>query len=145
MKPKSNPIGMDFQLKTGHGVSVQKPFYQSVKLIPSEKPKVIQSNYIQGEMNYRQFLHVADNFEPPETESYADRETRWWQELKDRGYGEGPIYCELSGTRFHSDSPGWNLSKFTARESILHALPEHEWLNGIQKPYYYLGLYKIVN
>lgn len=53
-----------------------------------------------------------------------------------------PQYCILeNGTCFNENSMGWNLAKFSATQSVIHAIPANEWMDGIHKPYIYLGMF----
>lgn len=74
----------------------------------------------------------------------SDCEDDIWRKMKNPSNIKStmPQYCILEeGTCFNENSKGWNLAKFSAAESVIHALPENEWMDGIHRPYIYLGMY----
>lgn len=98
----------------------------------------------QRSMTYENLLKLAAVHEK---EDGNDVEDDIWQKIKNPNEDRSlkstmPQYCILeNGTCFDKNSKGWNLAKFSATESVIHALPENEWMDGIHKPYIYLGMY----
>lgn len=86
----------------------------------------------------------ARKHDSPTPSDDIDCEKRFWLNLKNRAKGRSkdPVYCILdTGTCFDNTSQLWNLSKFTANESIIHALDKSEWFDGIHTSYRYLGMF----
>lgn len=138
-----------------------KPHYQSVtRLIdPDTNMCIIQNFDVKEPMTYGDFKKKAEEHEPPPNETCIDRENRFWREINERAISTTratrpskgmkrskdpicPIYCILEkGTCFAESSSMWNLSKFSGKESVIHALDEEKWFDGIHRPYRYLGMF----
>lgn len=97
-------------------------------------------------MTYPEFSSIADELQPLAEESMVDRECRSWKEIHQKSQGANistvqPLYWIASQSFFKEDSAGWNLSKFTGAQSVIHALPKNEWFDGIQTEYSYFGMF----
>lgn len=90
-------------------------------------------------MTYAEFKEIAEGIENRENqEPSKDKASR---RLKLSRETKRPIYCILeNATRFSETSEMWNLSKFSGKESIIHALDKDEWFSGIQTSFTYLGM-----
>lgn len=98
-------------------------------------------------MTYQNLLKLAAAKEQKNSNNKCENDI--WKNIKKFGNNnstssEAPQYCILEGTCFKEESNGWNLAKFSAKESVIHALPKSEWMPGIHTPYMYFGMFGTV-
>lgn len=138
-KPTSIEIPQDFKVKT-HYQKVNEPLIGSNIF-------VIWSIENEQHMTYESLLKLAESYETQESDESS--EEMFWRKLKNPKdpnrhwptFTTESQYCiTMSGTCFDENSKGWNLSKITGNESLIHALPENEWMPGIHRPYIFLGM-----
>lgn len=95
-------------------------------------------------LTYGKLLKLAAVHDHVENFDESNCEDDIWRRMKNpiNNKSTMPQYCILEGvTCFNENSKGWNLAKLSAQDSVIHALPEHEWMDGIHRPYVYLGMY----